>query len=398
MFLFIIATHSYSLGGNADGFTPLFVYPGTFQTRTVYNLRVRENNVYRGAVLREVRERYSLVAQTPHAKSFSGTTFVFEELRREGQNIARRVENIIDGSFTVNQQGHVQRVNNSYFPLRVGFPVFPGDQSVKLGDKWTTAGDLFIDPLRKGQFTQIKFICEYTYVGISQFRGIDVHVVTAQYALRYGFGSHGLDPHGDRDLQRVSGSHRITIYLRTEDSRPFFIQNNIDETYTYSSSTVTIQGFSHTWYTDVIPMRRDVVKRDILESITESIMDNEDFEVVEREKGISLTTNNIHFVPDRAELLAGEDKKIEIISTILKRIPDRTFLVVGHTADVGTRESQMELSVQRAERIARLLERSGIAADRIIFMGRGGTEPVADNSTEEGRAKNRRVEIIILED
>ncbi len=79
-------------------------------------------------------------------------------------------------------------------------------------------------------------------------------------------------------------------------------------------------------------------------------------------------------------------------------MPERSFLVVGHTAKIGTEESQLSLSVERAKTIVDYLTGQGIEAERFIYEGRGGTKPVAANDTEENRAKNRRVEIIILED
>ncbi len=378
-----------------DEFSPLFQFPAIYKTRTVYNLRIRENNVYKGAVYRETRERYSLVSETKFEKKFGGTTYIFEELKTEGKDLARKVDNIIEGSFSIDQEGNIERANNSYFPLLAGFPVYPEKQNLKPGYTWIASGEVFVDPLKKNKFTKIKFNCEYKYTGITQYKGIDVYSISAQYAMRYNRGE---DPGGDPDLEKVSGSHKITIYLTAKDALPFFIQDNIDDLYTYPNLVVSSKGFSHTWYYDVVPMKRDAVKKEIIESIVKSTLDSKDFEVKEKAEGISLSTNNIHFVPDKAELLPGEDKKVEIISNILKKIPDRTFLVTGHTADIGSKESQLDLSVKRAEKIAQLLKNSGINGDRIIFTGKGGTEPAADNSTEEGRAKNRRVEIIILED
>jgi outer membrane protein OmpA-like peptidoglycan-associated protein len=57
----------------------------------------------------------------------------------------------------------------------------------------------------------------------------------------------------------------------------------------------------------------------------------------------------------------------------------------------------MELSVQRAKRMVDELVKRGISADRFLYKGWGGTRPLRDNATEEGRAQNRRVEITILE-
>ena len=70
----------------------------------------------------------------------------------------------------------------------------------------------------------------------------------------------------------------------------------------------------------------------------------------------------------------------------------------GHTADVGSLESQINLSQVRAKTIVDELSSRGIDADRFLYTGVGGLEPLGDNSTDQGRRINRRVEIIILED
>jgi outer membrane protein OmpA-like peptidoglycan-associated protein len=82
----------------------------------------------------------------------------------------------------------------------------------------------------------------------------------------------------------------------------------------------------------------------------------------------------------------------------LKLVEGRSFRVIGHTAAVGIRESQYDLSVKRAKAVVDFLVSRGMRADRFLYEGRGGDEPVAPSDTEENRAKNRRVEVFILED
>jgi len=63
---------------------------------------------------------------------------------------------------------------------------------------------------------------------------------------------------------------------------------------------------------------------------------------------------------------------------------------------VGSKESQYKLSVERAQTIIEEMVDRGLAPSRFVYQGIGGDEPVAPNDTEEGRAQNRRVEVIIL--
>jgi len=73
-------------------------------------------------------------------------------------------------------------------------------------------------------------------------------------------------------------------------------------------------------------------------------------------------------------------------------------MVGGHTALAGTEESRRTLSVDRATVVADyLIEKKARPQERVVVRGFGSDRPVADNSTEEGRRKNRRVEITILE-
>lgn len=69
---------------------------------------------------------------------------------------------------------------------------------------------------------------------------------------------------------------------------------------------------------------------------------------------------------------------------------------MGHTDSVGPEEYNQRLSVRRAESVKAHLVGQGIEANRIYTEGKGESQPVADNSTKEGRAKNRRVEIEVV--
>ncbi len=359
---------------------------GIFKKRTVYNLRIRENSEYKGSVYRELRESYALLSENGQKKTFAGHAYLFEELKNEGKDIARKIDDIIDGRFVLFPDGRIERTLNDCFPLIVGFPAYPPDGiQVKPGDTWTSEGDILVDPLKKGIYTKMRFICAYKYSGLTNFKGMDAHLVSAQYAVRYKKGD---DTEGDTELLEVSGSHKAAIYLTAKESLPLFIQDNIDEVYKFPDLLHAVKGFSHTWYSDVVPMDRNSVRSEIARALSESGLQSGETSVTEKNEGIALTINTIHFVADRAELLPGEEKKIDIIAGILKKIADRSFMIIGHTADIGSAESQQDLSVKRAGEIAALLEKSGIDPDRLIFTGKGGSEPAADNSTEEGDGFN----------
>lgn len=88
------------------------------------------------------------------------------------------------------------------------------------------------------------------------------------------------------------------------------------------------------------------------------------------------------------------------IAQVLQTIPDRQFQVAGHTDNIPIRSrrfpSNWELSSARAVNVARFLIEQGMSADRISAAGYADTQPVASNSSAEGRAQNRRIEIVLM--
>ena len=114
--------------------------------------------------------------------------------------------------------------------------------------------------------------------------------------------------------------------------------------------------------------------------------------------GLRLTILDLQFEADSERLLPGETKRLDNIAAVLKEAGQSQFLIEGHTARIGnSTDGEMELSLSRARAIAEALAKRGIQPGRFICKGSGGNKPIADNSTSEGRARNRRVEITILE-
>ena len=83
------------------------------------------------------------------------------------------------------------------------------------------------------------------------------------------------------------------------------------------------------------------------------------------------------------------------VATELENYPDAEVLVEGHTDNVGSDEVNQKISEQRASSVATALKKDYGVKNNISVIGKGKTEPIASNDTAEGRAKNRRVEIIV---
>lgn len=125
--------------------------------------------------------------------------------------------------------------------------------------------------------------------------------------------------------------------------------------------------------------------------------DNGMFRVEDTDKGVRLSVRNLQFVADSSQLLAQERTRLDAVAEVLKSVPGGTFLIEGHTAAVGRPAGEQQLSEERAQSVIAEMVKRGLKAEQFMFKGYGGTQPVADNSTNEGRAANRRVEITILQ-
>jgi len=100
------------------------------------------------------------------------------------------------------------------------------------------------------------------------------------------------------------------------------------------------------------------------------------------------------FDSDKADLKPGAVKAMEAFIADLKSATVLNGIVItGHTDGIGSAAYNEKLSVRRAESVRNYLTAHGIAADKIKIAGKGKTDPIADNKTEEGRAKNRRVDV-----
>ncbi|MGV6812756.1 MAG: OmpA family protein [Brevirhabdus sp.] len=104
---------------------------------------------------------------------------------------------------------------------------------------------------------------------------------------------------------------------------------------------------------------------------------------------------DILFDVDSTYVNPSLENDLRAVAQNLNKYPDSTVVVVGHTDNTGSAEYNQDLSARRAGAVASILINSGVDALRVTSVGRGEDQPVASNLTEEGKAKNRRVEIVI---
>ncbi len=111
----------------------------------------------------------------------------------------------------------------------------------------------------------------------------------------------------------------------------------------------------------------------------------------------TFTLNNVYFDVNKASLKPESRKELKDLLDYMKYKKGVSIEIGGHTDNVGTAEANKALSLRRANSIKSYLTGKGIAASRIKTVGYGEEQPVASNDTAEGRQKNRRTEVRILD-
>ena len=113
------------------------------------------------------------------------------------------------------------------------------------------------------------------------------------------------------------------------------------------------------------------------------------------DRGLVLTLGDVLFTTGRADLKPGATGNLDKLVAFLDKYPDRSVAIQGYTDSVGTEDYNQRLSERRADSVKSYLTGQGIGSTRLSALGKGRSDPVADNDSAAGRQQNRRVEVII---
>ncbi|MBF9016220.1 MULTISPECIES: OmpA family protein [unclassified Oceanispirochaeta] len=380
------------------------VHPGdNYRVIEKFNLSQYRNGQYQGHIYRENRGIYDSTSSGGNLFKVNGTVYHLEEKTKDGFKTASAVTSSENVTYTLNSRG-TMLVPGSAYPRLRSFPTFP-KEAVIPGDKWEGGLEVVVTAPDGSERAVLPQYCEYTYMGEEVWEGRDVYVIKAQYAVRY---RQGRSPAADTFLRALSGKHVVSLMIDIETMEFLLMKDIMEEEYQYlDGSSLREKGFLLTFYKGIELLDRPGLRKDVETVLADQLKDSfeekgesltDQISVEERDEGLALNLKNLHFKADEAVILPEDRPLLDTIAEVLKKVPDRTFLVKGHTADIGTMESQIILSQERARTIVEELSSRGIEADRFLFTGMGGLMPLGDNATDEGRRQNRRVEIFILED
>ena len=444
---------NHPLGDLADGANQTISYKGSrnFKFTERSDLRVYKNGRYVG-LQSKIVSAFIIPSWTDKGLVYEGDFYVDQDTNRNKAQVALGIHEAIPSSFIINSDGNLTMLVDNGYPSFRSFPTFTS-RKIQKGDIWEAKAMRAVDPLSKGIITKMPIYVRYTYTEDDNYNGEPVYLISAEWATRYNMGGTTtyVDWGGDKELNYAQGSHKATIIVSKATGAALVIRDTVDETFVYKDGNKYQYKGTISLFTEYPPaidrsrliaalkkmdllddeeaeklLQRPVAKDDAIasdakktsgksssakntvakteklkkqieEHQTKSAKVTAPISVDNTEAGIRLTIQNLQFKADSAELLPGEEKRLDQIAEILRLAEGAQFLIEGHTASTGYEAGEMKLSKERADSIAAALSTRGIGSERFICKGSGDKKPIASNDTAEGKALNRRVEITILD-
>jgi outer membrane protein OmpA-like peptidoglycan-associated protein len=294
--------------------------------------------------------------------------------------------------------GNYEISNTFFMPVVRGVPTFP-KTPLDVGDQWSfkahEAHD-FREVFGIENPVILPASVSYQYLGDVTIDGEKIAKISINYVINYT-----LKYQSGRELLgplpfRVVGYFNQLYYWNLERGVPHSYKENFDYIFIMSDGEVVE-------YTG---------KARATLSVTESSLEDERIvhkiqRKLEKEipsvqvsavpEGIVINIGEILFKFDSDELTEGASEDLDNIVDVLREFPDRRIRIIGHTDSTGTPDYNLSLSLRRAKTTAQeLKDRLSILEDRLTYIGMGESRPIASNESEDGRRKNRRVEILIL--
>lgn len=386
----------------------LFIIPPSFtevfrflytQGETYRIISIVKEDVYINGVFShqaEILNRIAVeVVEVKEGKGKLRCTFHTSEESKSSQRVFTWGRNY-DSEFWRDSQGRMTIPEQYYMPIVRHVPFFPA-KDLQVGDEWSSEGeevhdlrDSFglRDPLRFPIYPR------YVYKGDRQGDSKNLKVIEIFYTVFHRFNP----PVATRLYPaRVGGRSKQILLWDPEEGRPYAYEEEFDFLFELSGGDrVEYRGRAEAKVVESIKMDKASLVQEIAKDLRDMAVPNTG--VRGDALGVTLTLENIQFLPDSAVLVMEEKEKLKRIAKILKKYPERDILITGHTALAGTASGRKKLSEERAMAVGEFLLSLGIRnREQIVTRGMGGEVPIADNATEEGRKKNRRVEITILE-
>lgn len=306
------------------------------------------------------------------------------------------------GSFFLSPRGFYKLNENDYMPNIRSLPAFPrgvdpageGVKKMPAGYRWRLAGE---EAIKSTAIIRIPFDVQYEYRGSEIFRtnegDKEFQRFTSSYQINYENNSNRY-PNVPSKMYGFVGSNWLwdsqkgIPYISTEEYNVIMVYPN-GETREFQINTTS-------FYRKIKEMPANE-KKETMASLQKSLSKTKGVKIKTGTRGIEIEIPDILFKTGSSKLYSDAKEIIENIARGLPKKLSHGILVRGHTDSVGSDEDNKILSLNRAKSVAEyLFDECSYPSEQIKYEGLGSKEPVADNATNEGRSKNRRVEIIVL--
>jgi len=187
-------------------------------------------------------------------------------------------------------------------------------------------------------------------------------------------------------------SHRLEQDLEERTRQVFALEEEVTETYE------RLGGMTEERQALAREIERQEMERQRLKDV-ENLFSRDQARVLRQGNEVIIRLLGLNFAVGSATIPTDESDLLVSLETAIRLFPDASLSVAGHTDSFGSDSGNFELSKRRAESVRRyLIDNTRISASQISAVGYGETKPVASNQTPEGRARNRRIDIVILAD
>jgi len=294
--------------------------------------------------------------------------------------------------------GYYEIEDRYFMPVVRGVPTFP-KEPLTIGDQWQSKA------YEAHDFTRVFNISNpvifpasvsYQYLGNIMIDGEKIAKISINYIINYTIRYRQGTPMNSMLPYRVVAYFNQLYYWNLDRGLPHSYRENFDYIFMLSTGDVMeYVGNSRAVLTLTAGAEEDEREiEDLRSRLSENIPS---VEVSRTDQGILINIGEILFKFDSDVLTQHADRDLDNIVEVLKDYTDRKVRVIGHTDSTGTEEYNLSLSLRRARITSDELQRRDRSLrGRITYIGMGEKSPVATNSTEEGRQRNRRVEILIL--
>ena len=309
------------------------------------------------------------------------------------------------------KNGEFYNCSSDFLPTVRNVPSFPSEK-IQIGQSWQAEG-LEVHDCRElfqmNDALSIPFTATYTYSDTitvnfsenhnnfeknSENESKTLHIIDVYYNFFQDNTSEQY--YKNSNFAGARGYAKQKIYWDTQKNEIDHFQEEFQiKMVDFYGNTYIFNGKSQGEVTEFTSVNSKANVRKLQETFKNYNLDN--INVSQGEKGLTLSIENIQFEPDSDKLLPSEQKKLQKIGEVLKQF-NNDLLITGHCAERGTESARQALSESRAKSVADFLIKNNIRNEYHIFtQGKGSSQPVASNTTEEGRSRNRRVEITIMD-